>query len=73
MTTQEHEENLAIIGTISHKIGILEIVLCNRVDRLMRDLQGQYWLMSLPSGIKPKGEPQTQKSQTSIIKAFILP
>lgn len=58
---QEHEENLALIGTISHKIGILEIVLRNRVDRLMSDLQGQDWLMSLPSGIEPKGELQTQK------------
>lgn len=58
---QEHEENLALIGTISHKIGILEIVLRNSVDRLMRDLQGQDWLMSLPSGIEPKGELQAQK------------
>lgn len=48
------------------KLGILEIVLRNRVDRLMRDLQGQDWLMSLPSGIKPKGEPQTQKHDNFI-------
>lgn len=43
----EHEANLALIGRISHKIGILEIVLRNSVDNIMRT-QNPLWMESLP-------------------------
>lgn len=59
--TREHEANLAIIGNISHKIGILEIVLRNRIDTLMTNAQSQDWLLSLPRELEPKGEFQTHK------------
>ena len=35
VNTQEHEENLALISTIAHKIGILEIILRNKIDFLL--------------------------------------
>lgn len=43
----EHEANLALIGEISHKIGILEIILRNSVDNIMRT-QNPLWMESLP-------------------------
>ena len=43
----EHEANLALIGKISHKIGILEIILRNCVDNLMQS-KNPLWLKSLP-------------------------
>lgn len=58
---REHEANLALIGNISHKIGILEIVLRNRIDTLMTNAQSQDWLLSLPRELEPKGEFQTHK------------
>ncbi|MGX3045474.1 hypothetical protein [Helicobacter sp. T3_23-1056] len=57
----EHEANLALIGNISHKIGILEIVLRNRIDSLMTNAQKQDWLLSLPRELESKGEFQAQK------------
>ena len=58
---REHEANLALIGNISHKIGILEIVLRSRIDTLMTNAQSQDWLLSLPRELEPKGEFQTHK------------
>lgn len=65
----EHEANLALIGNISHKIGILEIVLRNRIDSLMQHLheqnqaqnQTQDWLESISKEIETKGEFQAHK------------
>ena len=49
----EHEVNLALIGKISHKIGILEIILRNSVDNLMQSTNS-LWLESLPSDLELK-------------------
>ena len=49
----EHEANLALIGKISHKIGILEIILRNSVDNLMQSTNS-LWLESLPSDLEIK-------------------
>ena len=49
----EHEANLALIGKISHKIGILEIILRNSVDNLMQSTN-LLWLESLPSDLELK-------------------
>lgn len=57
----EHEANLALIGNISHKIGILEIVLRNRIDSLMTNAQSQDWILSLPRNLESKGEFQAHK------------
>ena len=67
--SQEHEANLALIGRISHKVGILEIILRNRIDSLMTNAQSQEqgkdkaqdWLECLPSEIETKGELHTHK------------
>ncbi len=64
----EHEANLALIGKISHKIGILEIILRNSVDNLMQS-QNPLWLKSLPSDIElkmPKEENPTHDKLVSI-------
>ena len=49
----EHEANLALIGKISHKIGILEIILRNSVDNLMQSTNS-LWIESLPSDLELK-------------------
>ena len=49
----EHEANLALIGRISHKIGILEIILRNSIDSIIK-AQNPLWLESLPSGLELK-------------------
>lgn len=59
--THEHEANLALIGNISHKIGILEIVLRNRIDSLMTNAQSQDWILSLPRELESKGDFQAHK------------
>lgn len=72
--SQEHEANLALIGRISHKVGILEIILRNRIDSLMTNAQSQEqgkdkaqdWLECLPSEIETKGELHTQKREKFI-------
>ncbi|MGX2983202.1 hypothetical protein [Helicobacter sp. 23-1045] len=47
----EHEANLALIGKISHKIGILEIILRNSIDGIIK-AQNPLWLESLPLELK---------------------
>lgn len=47
----QHEANLALIGKISHKIGILEIILRNTIDGIMQR-QNSLWLDNLPSDIE---------------------
>lgn len=56
---QEHEENLALIGTISRKIGILEIILRNSIDEIMQ-AQNPKWLQSLPQDFELKKDKNEQ-------------
>lgn len=51
----QHEANLALIGKISHKIGILEIILRNTIDGIMQR-QNLLWLDNLPSNIDLKSK-----------------
>lgn len=47
---KEHEENLCLISQISHKLGILEIIIRNRIDKVM-SAGDESWLFALPSEI----------------------
>lgn len=47
---KEHEENLRLISQISHKLGILEIIIRNRIDKVM-SAGDESWLFALPSEI----------------------
>ena len=62
----EHESNLALIGKISHKIGILEIILRNSVDNLMQS-QNPLWLKSLPSDIELKMPKESNPTRDKLI------
>lgn len=47
---KEHEDNLRLIGSISHKIGILEIVIRNKIDALLCKIDTQWvnrWMQFL--------------------------
>ena len=48
--TKEHEQNLSLISQISHKLGILEIIIRNRIDKIMSD-KDKKWLFALPADI----------------------
>lgn len=37
----------SLIGSISHKIGILELVLRNKIDTILKHIQGEKWLIAL--------------------------
>ena len=41
--TQEHEQNLYLIAQITHKIGILEIIIRNKIDSLLTS-HNPHWL-----------------------------
>ena len=62
----EHESNLALIGKISHKIGILEIILRNSVDDIMKT-QNPLWLESLPSGLELKTPKEINATRDKIV------
>lgn len=47
---KEHEANLRLISQISHKLGILEIIIRNRIDKVM-SAGDEGWLFALPSEI----------------------
>ncbi|WP_158652622.1 hypothetical protein [Helicobacter ailurogastricus] len=51
----EHEANFALIGCISHKIGILEVVIRNQIDSVLLEKVGDWW-QHLPPSIKISGE-----------------
>lgn len=50
--TQEHEDNLFLISQIAHKIGILEIVVRNKIDSLLSD-KDKDWIRILPKELLP--------------------
>lgn len=66
----EHEANLALIGSISHKIGILEIITRNKIDSIMAS-HNELWLQDLPSHIESKGDLETM-SRDKFISAQSL-
>lgn len=47
---KEHEQNLSLISRISHKLGILEIIIRNKIDKVMSD-KDKNWLFALPDEI----------------------
>lgn len=47
---KEHEQNLSLISRISHKLGILEIIIRNRIDKIMNS-KDKEWLFHLPNEI----------------------
>ena len=53
--TQEHEANLALIASISHKIGIAELIIRNKIDTLMCE-KSLNWLENLPENLELKGD-----------------
>ena len=54
---QEHEDNLRLIASIAHKIGILEIIIRNKIDScLLRS--NTNWLENLPENVNLKGDLQ---------------
>lgn len=67
-STQEHEENLALIASIAHKIGILEIVLRNIIDSILSQ-NNTNWLESLPKEIAQHLETQPNHSKDKIISS----
>ena len=50
--TQEHEDNLFLISQIAHKIGILEIVIRNKIDILL-SARDKDWIRKLPEDLLP--------------------
>lgn len=58
----EHEANLALIRKISHKIGILEIILRNTIDNIMHS-QNPQWLKSLPSDFELKNPSESNRNK----------
>ncbi|WP_235853128.1 hypothetical protein [Helicobacter labacensis] len=62
----EHEANFALIGLISHKIGILAVVIRNQIDSVLLEQVGDWW-QDLPPSIKISGE------RTSFIQSEIYP
>lgn len=71
-STQEHEENLALIASIAHKIGIIEIILRNKLDSILSQNNAN-WLESLPQEIareiKPSPEIRHTASKDKIISS----
>lgn len=47
---KEHEQNLSLISQISHKLGILEIIIRNRIDKVM-STKDKEWLFALLADI----------------------
>lgn len=62
LNTKEHEANLLLISKIAHKIGILEIIIRNRIDFLLctNDID---WLENLPISLKPKDLQKQSKDE----------
>ncbi len=50
--TQEHEDNLFLISQIAHKIGILEVIIRNRIDALL-SARDKDWIRKLPEELLP--------------------
>lgn len=65
--TTEHENNLALIASIAHKIGIVEIILRNTIDTILSQ-SDTLWLENLPNTISCEGDLQTQ-SRDKIISS----
>lgn len=65
LNTKEHEANLLLISQIAHKIGILEIIIRNRIDFLLC-INDIYWLENLPISLKPIENLQKQSKDEFI-------
>lgn len=69
--TQEHEENLALIASIAHKIGILEIILRNKIDSILSS-NNALWLESLPQEVSDHIEAKQDYSKDKVISSQSL-
>lgn len=69
--TQEHEENLALIASIAHKIGILEIILRNKIDSILSS-NNDLWLESLPQEVSDHIEAKQDYSKDKVISSQSL-
>ena len=47
----EHEQNFQMLDKIASKLGRIEIIIRNKIDRKMCE-QNQYWMFDLPDSIK---------------------
>lgn len=56
---QEHEDNLRLIASIAHKIGVIEIILRNKIDSCLLE-SNINWLENLPKKIKLEGDLKKQ-------------
>lgn len=56
---QEHEDNLRLIASIAHKIGILEIIIRNKIDSCLLK-SNTNWLENLPKDVKLEGDLKKQ-------------
>ncbi|WP_104695981.1 hypothetical protein [Helicobacter salomonis] len=56
----EHEANFTLIRHISHKIGILEVVIRNQIDSVLLEKVGDWWQL-LPKDIEVLGGISTHK------------
>ncbi|WP_233710948.1 hypothetical protein [Helicobacter salomonis] len=61
---QEHEANFTLIASISHKIGILEVVIRNQIDSVLLDKKGDWW-QHLPPNIHITGDPTYKEDLVS--------
>lgn len=61
-STKEHEDNLALIASIAHKIGIVEIILRNKIDSILSQ-ENNNWLESLPQEMLKETKPDTSKDK----------
>lgn len=60
--TQEHEDNLFLISQIAHKIGILEIVIRNKIDILL-SARDKDWIRKLPEELLPSDVEKYNKDE----------
>ncbi|BEG57261.1 CAAX protease [Helicobacter sp. NHP21005] len=54
-TLHDHENNFALIAAISHKIGILEVIIRNKIDFLLSQRDKNWW-QHLPAEIHIVGD-----------------
>ncbi|WP_104708084.1 hypothetical protein [Helicobacter ailurogastricus] len=61
---KEHEANFTLIASISHKIGILEVVIRNKIDSILLEKKGDWW-QHLPQNIHITGDPTCKEDLVS--------
>ncbi|MGX2981640.1 hypothetical protein [Helicobacter sp. 23-1045] len=67
----QHEANLALIGRISHKIGILEIILRNKIDNIIQR-QNPQWLELLPNDLELKNPKELDSARDKVVSSQSL-